>query len=208
MKASIVCGSPDFWLPEKLDDFVIGVDRGALRLIQNGIYPSVAIGDFDSISADEFEQVQAYTKQLIQLPVEKDITDCEAAVEFAITQGYDEINLYGVTGGRIDHFYAVTVLILKYIKRGISITVENEKNKLFVLVPGSNGGIKVKGRKYISFFALGRSVRSLTITGVKYPLNCYDLEVDDSLCVSNEAIGKRISVNFGTGCLLVIQSSD
>ena len=207
MNASIVCGSPDFWLPEKLDDFVIGVDRGALRLIRNGIYPSVAIGDFDSISADEFELIQTNTKKLIKLDAEKDITDCEAAVEFAVAQGYHEIHLYGVTGGRIDHFYAVTVLILKYIKRGISIIVENEKNKLFVLAPGIHT-IKVKDKKYISFFALERSVRALTITGVKYPLDCYDLEVDDSLCVSNEAIYKRISVSFSAGHLLAVQSSD
>ena len=34
-------------------------------------------------------------------------TDTHAAIEYAISKGYDEIELYGVTGGRLDHFFAV-----------------------------------------------------------------------------------------------------
>jgi len=207
MKVHIICGGPDLWLPEKLDGLIVGVDRGALALIQAGISMSVAVGDFDSVSTDEMRQIQENTEKFVQLPPEKDVTDCEAAIELAVAEGHREIFLYGVTGGRIDHFYAVTVLMLKYIKRGISIVVEDEKNRLRVLAP-TGGTIKIKDKRYFSFFALGRSVRALSIGGVKYPLSYYDLEIDDPLCVSNEAIYKRVTISFGIGYLFVIESSD
>mgnify|MGYP000210964258 CR=1 FL=1 len=48
------------------------------------------------------------------LPERKDVTDTHAAIEYAISKGYDEIELYGVTGGRLDHFFAVMCLPEKY----------------------------------------------------------------------------------------------
>jgi len=213
MVAHIVCGGPDLWLPDALAGLVIGVDRGALELIQRSITFDVAIGDFDSVTVDEFGMIEKAISHMVKLPEEKDVTDCEAAIQYAVEQGYDVIYLYGVTGGRLDHLYAVSALMLKYAKlavypaRGIQIYVENKKNRMFVLPIGSHT-IKITDKKYISFFALERSVRALTIGGVKYPLDCYDLEVDDALCVSNEATYKQVFVSFSTGYLLVIQSSD
>ena len=43
------------------------------------------------------------------------MTDTHAAIEYAISKGYDEIELYGVTGGRLDHFLQLCVC-LKNIK--------------------------------------------------------------------------------------------
>lgn len=39
------------------DDLIIAADRGALYLIQNGIKPHIAVGDFDSITEEEREIV-------------------------------------------------------------------------------------------------------------------------------------------------------
>jgi len=213
MVAHIVCGGPDLWLPDDLVGLVIGVDRGALELIRRSIEFDIAIGDFDSVTTDEFKMIEEKVTGVVVLKKEKDVTDCEAAIQYALEQGCDVIYLYGVTGGRLDHLYAVSALMLKYTKlavypaRGIQIYVENKKNRMFVLPIGSHT-IKITDKKYISFFALERSVRALTIIGVKYPLDCYDLEVDDALCISNEAISKHVLVSFGIGYLLVIQSSD
>jgi len=206
--AHLVCGSPYLWLPETLEGDVVGVDRGALKLIEKGIEFDTAVGDFDSVSEVERQLIAKHVKVMSELPVNKDVTDCEAAVAHVVEKGYRDIYLYGVTGGRLDHMYAATILMLKYVKQGVSIWVRDEQNKMFVLAPGYRHTIKVKDKNYLSFFALERSVRALSLEGVKYPLDGYDLDVDDSLCVSNEAIWKRVLVSFGMGYLLVIQSSD
>ena len=98
--------------------------------------------------------------------------------------------------------------MLKYTKRGIQIYAVDEKNKILVLRPG-NHWIKFDcSKRYVSFFSLGEMVKNLRIGNVKYPLEGYDLPLDDSLCVSNEALAARIKISFDSGHLLVVQSSD
>ena len=96
----------------------IGVDHGVEELLKQGITPKFAIGDFDSLN------IQI-------LPERKDVTDTHAAIEYAISKGYDEIELYGVTGGRLDHFFAVMCLLEKY--QDVSIKVIDQQNCIQLL---------------------------------------------------------------------------
>ena len=207
MVAHVVCGSPNLWLPTDLAGYIVGVDRGALKLIEKKIDFEVAIGDFDSVSELERQLIEENVELVLELPVDKDVTDCEAAVDYVVGEGYRQIYLYGVTGGRFDHQLATIGLMLKYAKRGVQIYVVDEKNEIEVLLPFSHHTIEIN-KKYISFFALEDVVKNLTVRGVKYPLEGYDLAVDDSLCVSNEALCLAIGLNFDSGYLLVVQSSD
>lgn len=207
MVAHLVCGSPHLWLPPKLTGYIIGVDRGALKLMDKQINYDVAIGDFDSVSEVERHLIEKKVKTVLTLPVAKDVTDCEAAVEHAVSEGYHQIYLYGATGARFDHQFATIGLMLKYAKQNIEIYMVDEKNKISVLVPRLHH-IERAEKKYISFFALENTVKNLTLQGVKYPLEGYDLSVDDSLCVSNEALYSHLTVSFDSGYLLIVQSSD
>ena len=203
--AHLVCGSPFLALPEKLEGYVVGADKGALRLLEAGFDVDLAIGDFDSVTASEYQRIVEEAKGVVTLPADKDVTDAEAAVVHLIGRGYTCIRLYGALGGRFDHQFGVVVLMLKYAKKGVRITVVDPKNELLVLSPG-NHQIKV-AQTYFSLFAL-ESVQSLTVTGAKYPLNDYDLKVNDSRCISNEATSKMIDLHFEAGYLLVAMSSD
>jgi len=213
MVAHIICGSPHLWLPEHLSGYVVGVDRGALKLIEKNIDFNTAIGDFDSVSEFDRQLIEEKAELVIKLPVDKDVTDCEAAVEHVVEVGYRQIYLYGATGVRFDHQFATIGLMLKYAKRGIQIYMVDKKNKISVLAPWTHNiqrdaNIQLDIKEYISFFALENTVKNLTLQDVKYPLKGYDLSVDDSLCVSNEALQPLIRVSFDSGYLLVVQSSD
>ena len=69
-EAVVICsGGPkeevvDFkQLPLLKDEIIfIGADRGAIHLLENGIIPNEIIGDFDSLSEEEFH----YLKQKVQ----------------------------------------------------------------------------------------------------------------------------------------------
>lgn len=208
MVAHIVCGAPHLWLPSELAGYIIGVDNGAVKLIEKNVKFDVAIGDFDSVSDQQRQLIKEKVVFVISLPAQKDVTDCEAAVEYVVAQGYTQIYLYGVMGGRFDHQFAVIKLLLKYAKLDIQIYMVDEKNIITSLVSGNHIFKRDITKKYVSFFALESTVKNLTIQNVKYPLNGYDLTVDDSLCVSNEALATHISVSFDVGHLLVVQSSD
>lgn len=157
----------------------IAVDGGILSLNKLEITPQYIVGDFDSCQIDLVNQY----KNLIQLPRRKDYADTEVAIQYAIELGYDEIELYGVTGGRLDHFMAILRILVKY--QSISIVVIDEINKLYLLKKGQHKIFK-DTYNYISFFSINQT--SLTLNGVEYPLNNYLLTYDNPLCLSNEII--------------------
>lgn len=209
MKVAVVSGAPQAWLD--LEDikssFIIGVDRGALILIKQGICPHLSIGDFDSVTTSELEKIKESSLELIQLPSEKDETDTEVALNYLLNKKVSSINLYGVIGGRIDHTLANIRLLLQFAKKGLALTLVDKGNYLTVLAPG-NYEIQSPRLPYISFFALESTVTNLTLANLKYPLINYQLKQDDIRCISNETISSSFSVSFDTGYLLMIYSQD
>lgn len=163
----------------------IAVDGGILSLIELGIQPTYMIGDFDSV---EFNKIKHYD-HIIQLPCRKDDADTQVAIKQALELGYDEIELYGVTGGRLDHFFAVCRLLVLY--KDVTITIYDDFNKIYLLKPGSHC-ISKDGYDYISFFAINQS--QLTLKGLEYPLDDYCLSYDNPLCLSNEIKNNQCEV--------------
>ena len=194
MKIGICAAMLDnFTLPEDLP--YIGVDKGTEKLLEQGIIPAFAIGDFDSITDPDVLGAVGRTEIL---PARKDVTDTHAAVEWAIGQGYDEINIYGATGGRLDHFLAVLTLLELY--RDVKIRIIDSQNEISLLGSGSHT-FSADGYKYFSLYAPDRAV--ISISGAQYPLKEYTLLRSDPLCCSNEVKGKAATVVTDNDILLV-----
>lgn len=155
----------------------IGADHGVSHLLKQGIRPVKAIGDMDSIEdQSQLEGLDISTYSSI-----KDDTDTALAIQYAIDLGYDEIDLYGVTQGRMDHFMAVICLLEKY--QDYHITIYDQKNKIQVLKSGKHTIYK-NGYHYFSLFAFDESI--VTLKDCHYPLDHYMLLRYDPLCVSNQ----------------------
>ena len=80
---------------------IIAVDRGMEFLYENKIDPSYIVGDFDSVK----EEVARYYRDETTVPIrqydpEKDASDTEIAVRFAVTLGCQELLILGATGVR------------------------------------------------------------------------------------------------------------
>lgn len=195
MKVGIYCGVYAGKVKDLKIDY-IGVDQGVEHLLSQGIQPIFAIGDMDSIENKE---------SLKNIPVHevssiKDDTDTALAIAYAIQQGYDEIDLYGVTQKRMDHFLAVLCLLERY--REYSITIYDQFNKIYVLKPGIHHVMK-DHYKYFSVFAFDESI--VTLKECHYPLHEYHLLRDDPLCVSNQMMSEEAVIE-NSGWLIVIQS--
>ena len=102
------------FIPDETD-FVIGADRGYLTLVKNKIMPNAVIGDFDSYNG------KIDCGKIIKFPVKKDFTDSALAIEYAISQNYKKIIVYGAIGGDLDHTLANIALIANYTEKGIDI---------------------------------------------------------------------------------------
>lgn len=163
----------------------IAVDGGIEALEELGIQPRLIVGDFDSSDASKIDRSIEY----LRLPSHKDYTDTEIAVMEAIKRGFDDIEIYGVTGGRLDHFFAVCRLLVKY--QNIKITIYDDCNKIYLLSPGTHL-IDKNNYTYLSFFAIHAC--HLTLKDVAYPLDHYLLTYENGLCVSNEILNNQATV--------------
>lgn len=182
------------FLKKQLDvDYIIAVDGGYKNLKKLNIVPDITIGDFDSLDIDKVKgEKKIYSK-------EKDFTDIEAAIEYAISLNPKNIRIVGATGGRLDHFISLLYLI---INRNVNIQIINEKNIIFV----KEETFKLKKRKNMYFSIIPITEMILSIKGAKYNLHKHKVKPHESLTVSNEFIDDVI-IEF-KGKLLVILSKD
>ncbi len=179
------------------DEYIIGVDQGAILLVQNNMRIDLAIGDFDSVTAEEYEKIQATAIETKKYRSRKDYTDLYLAIEDVLEFDYTKIIIYGGMGGRFDHSFAN----LSLLRLG-SISIVTEETVMYTLPPGTH---RIRNKhKYISFFAL-EDIPDLTIRGFKYEKRKFELFIDDPLCISNEGEG---TVSFSDGLLLVIHQDE
>lgn len=196
-------------LQEQQNDW-IGVDRGTLELLNHQIMPIAAVGDFDSVTNEELHQIK---KQIEIDPVkkEKDDTDLALAVNLAVELGYDEIRIYGATGGRLDHFMGAVQILTKpeFLAEDIKISLIDSQNEITVLKPGSHRISQVEGMKYVSFIPLNTNIR-IKLDEFKYELPYTTLEQGSTLTISNEFKEgyDQPLVTVELGNILMIQSKD
>src|SRR5690625_559249 len=78
-------------------DIWIGVDRGALTIIESGLPLHDAVGDFDSVTKQEMVQIQQVASNFDKYLREKDQTDLEIAINKALFMQTKRVYLFGIT---------------------------------------------------------------------------------------------------------------
>ncbi|MBO0600973.1 thiamine diphosphokinase [Sporosarcina sp. E16_3] len=216
MKVAVVCaGGPDSEIADlrefhHKDTVFIGADRGALHLLQRGIIPLEAVGDFDSVTKSEYDEIAAAVRIIGRFRSEKNETDTELAVERALSYGPERVILTGVTGGRLDHMESALHLLyrLQTAHNHTSFSIRNGTNELSILTPGNYQVTPDDRFKYISFFSFGGAVRGLSLTGFKYEMVDAVLETGMTLFTSNELAEEVCTISFHEGICLMVRSSD
>lgn len=192
------------WL-EKLDfsdAFIICADGGIKHTKKLGLTADVWMGDGDSLESDEIA-----AKKLVEFPPEKDNTDTDLAVMFALENGFKDITIIGALGGRIDHEFSHFCILKKILDSGARGVLLDEKNT--VTMEKSSFKLTDNGRSYISFFPFGGDVKNFSIKGLRYEaegmtLSCGQVQASSN-CFNGE---KTASITLDSGYLLVICSDD
>lgn len=215
MNINILAGGPEELLPnltlyDNEETIWLGVDRGVYTLISKGIHPTYAFGDFDSVTKIELQKIEEVVSSIAKFKPEKDETDLELALNWALNEQPKNIRIFGATGGRLDHLFANVYLLLKPMLKNKQIEIEiiDCKNIIYLKNPGTYTIEKNLEKKYISFVPLVSVIEHLTLEGFKYPLKNRHIPIGSTLCISNELIQKQGTFSFSNGILLVIRSSD
>lgn len=189
------------------EDTVIGADYGAWFLVQHGITPDLSAGDFDSVTEEQLCKIKNNSKQFVICdPINKNLSDTELALEYAIEMKPQEIIIFGAIGTRLDHTLANIQILSSVLKRGITCSIRNRHNHISV-----TDSVHVVSRNdfpYVSLIPLSNEVTGITLEGFMYPLHEAVLTIGDSLGISNRLLDESGTVTIKEGFLLIIQSKD
>ncbi|MCR5113974.1 MAG: thiamine diphosphokinase [Acholeplasmatales bacterium] len=198
MRAAIILKTADLKnFNRALYDIVLGADYGALHAIRNNIIPDIAVGDFDSCTEAEFNEIKANVKRIEKLNPIKDMSDTNEAV--SIVKDYDEIFILGgIQGKRIEHLFANIIDLINNPR--LKILDENSLIETVDTLTPYNVRLNYR---FVSIYAIEESLISLS--GFKYNLDNYLMKTNDPLGLSNEVISNP-KIDLKKGRLLVIYS--
>ncbi len=182
-------------------DFIVCADGAVEKILKINILPTVVIGDFDSTSKKTLQKIKEKKIQIITYPREKDKTDSELALEYAIEKKYKYIIICGLLGTRIDHLLGNVLLLGKYITKGLELTIHEHKTTMYTV----RNKLIIKGKKNdtISLLPITKHVIGVLTNGLYYKLDNESLDFGFSRGMSNYMIEDRCEVNIKKGILLV-----
>lgn len=196
-------------IPMGENDLCIAVDAGYeyCRLLE--ITPDYILGDFDSISEKEAENVAEIAKQeedkVIILPVEKDDTDMLAALKLGLSQGYQSFRIYGGMGGRIEHTIA-NIQCLLYLKEHDAVGYLMDGTGMILVAKDEEISFQDSMEGYMSLFCLGDRA-TVSIENMKYLLREHEITNSFPIGISNEFIlGEKGKVTVHKGAVVMIVS--
>ncbi len=200
-KCFIITGGEPSALPSiDENDFVIACDKGYGYAENNGVIPSLVIGDFDSYEGELPKNIP-----VMRLKCEKDDTDTMTAVRYAVANGYKDIVLCCALGGRLDHELANIQSALYAVRRGVKVSIFGKDSNIYFLRDESRKFSKNDGCS-LSVFSATDSCSGVFIKGAKYPLKNAVITSDFPIGVSNEWTEADVEISVKNGILMVVES--
>lgn len=191
-------------LREANSPIIICADGAARHLRPLNVIPAFVIGDMDSIDSETVRYFDKKGSTILTYPGDKDETDTQLAIEYALKLQPDEIFIFGALGGRIDHTLANISLLIMGVKQGIDIKIIDETCEIFIV--NQQSIVEGEAGKTVSLLPLSSEVAGVTLEGFEYPLSGGVMEIGRPYGISNRLIAEKGIITVKSGYLLVIRN--
>lgn len=192
--------------------FVICADRGLEAAHNINLKVDGIVGDFDSLEQKKIleKYKQMKTIEIRSFIPEKDWTDTQLAIDFALEKNPEEIIILGGIGTRLDHVLGNLNLLMIPVQQGVMTYIIDPWNKICLLQGPVEYNIQKENvyGKYISVIPFTPVVKHVTLEGFKYPLQNTDMTMGNSLGISNEILEETAKITIESGYLLIVESDD
>lgn len=183
---------------------VIAADGGVRHAVALGMSVCALIGDLDSTTPELVEQLKAAGTAIIRHSPEKDETDLELCLSWAVKNGYRELQILAALGGRVDQQLGNIMILAAPEFRDCDVMIVSSDEVLRVHHPGKHH-FHGSANERLSLIPLTAEVRDIHTSGLRYPLSGETLLMSRGRGISNEFCTPLVEVRFQEGILLSIQ---
>ena len=194
----------------RADDFILCADGGTRHALTLGLTPHVIIGDLDSVPDGQAQQMIEQGVEVFQFSRDKNETDLELALEYAVEQNYREIVIVAALGERLDQTLGNIGLLAdpRYSTlrpssgQAFDIRLDDGIEQAFFCRDES----KIEGKlsDLVSLIPWRGEVTVVRTQGLKWPLADETLSPHKTRGISNEMLGETAQVKIKSGLLLII----
>ncbi|MCK4571194.1 thiamine diphosphokinase [Candidatus Bipolaricaulota bacterium] len=185
-------------------DHVVATDGALDHAIECDIEVHTLIGDLDSLSDPTKLEERFPNMEILRYPEDKDWTDLELAINWALEQAPASIAVFGAIGGRIDHTMANLALLEKGLHSGIPIQLISGNESVRLIqgsLPLENAGAGDRiSLLPISLFA------TVSTQGLKYSLTSQKLFRGQGRGISNVVVSTPARVDVESGVVAVVHA--
>lgn len=176
------------------DDYIICAD-GGYNLLHDW-KANCIIGDLDSLDFVPSDiKVIKYDKQ-------KNQTDGELCIIYAVEKGYTDINIYCGLGGRMDHIMGNIALLKLAHTLGARAIMRDEKKDIYYV----EGKLILETKKddIVSVIPFGGNAFVENSKGLMYPLQNLELLPHKTRGISNLVVDDTVELNVQKGGVIVL----
>ena len=181
---------------------VIAADGGARHAAPLGLPLNQVVGDFDSLSAGDVDELEAAGVTVTRFPTNKDATDTELALLAALDAGATEITLLCTWGGRSDHAIGTLALLANPRCGAADVVILDEQTRTQLLRSGATVTLRGAPGRNISLTPWGGDA-TVSATGVRWLLDSAVLIAGSTQGISNVATAEESVITAHNGAVLV-----
>ncbi len=192
-------GVPPLQLPETAAYDIVACSDGAFHYLKEKGFALDLLdfisGDFDSHTGSDEE---IYSQRFIHTP-DQDKTDFEKSLEILLERGIQKVDVYGGSGGEMDHFLG-NLHVAYLFKDRLKITFYDEFACYFFAEKHTVLN-DVKNRM-VSLYPYPEAAQIVT-NGLKWPLSGETLNMTNRIGTRNLALEDSVGINFESGALVL-----
>jgi thiamine pyrophosphokinase len=183
-------------------DTLIAADGGTRHIFSLGLTPSIVIGDLDSLSPEDRRLLDSMSVEIRQFPRNKNETDLELALQYALEAGSQDIVIVGALGGRLDQTLGNLSLLTDPKFSNLDIRMDDGVEEAFFT--RTHAGLVGAPGDLVSLLPWGAPVTGVSTLGLRWPLHAETLFPDRTRGISNEMLGEQAAIEVASGLLLCI----
>jgi thiamine pyrophosphokinase len=190
---------------------IIAADGGAGRALGAGVTPDLVVGDFDSLSEADHEQLRSLGVDLREAARDKDESDLELCLLTALQRGARDVTVLGALGStRPEHGLANLLLLADPRLDDVRVTIAGHGSRITRTGTAVGPGrVSLEGTPgdFVSLLPLDAAVEGVTTTGLRFSLAGETLSLGPTRGLSNELLDRQAGVTSLRGRLLVVHTS-